>query len=401
MEIQVPSYFLCPISLQVMRDPVTLITGITYDRESIERWMFSEKHWTCPVTRQALPETEPITPNHTLRRLIQAWCTVNASAGVERFPTPRPPVNKMEIMKILEDAKKPQNLMECLRRLRMIVSDCERNRRCVEESGAVEFLGSIVTKSRGGGGQEDEVCDEAIYILHCIQISEQGLIKLISTSNGGLIESLTVVMRRTSNYESRVHAILLLKSLVEVIAPARLMAVQEEVFREVVKVLDENVSCKATKAALKIIGELCPWGRNRIKAVKAGAVPVLIELLLEEPGKRECEMILVVLDLLCGCAEGRAEVVGHAAGIAVVAKKVLRVSQAATDRAVRILYLISKYTAMPVVIQEMLQVGAVTKLCLVLQVDCGMKTKEKAMEMLRVHSRVWRNSPCIAYPLIS
>ncbi|KAH7685525.1 Zinc finger RING/FYVE/PHD-type protein [Dioscorea alata] len=397
MEIEVPSYFVCPISLQLMRDPVTLATGITYDRESIERWMFTEKHWTCPVTKQELPENELITPNHTLRRLIQAWCTVNASAGVERFPTPRPPVNKSEILQIIEDAQKPQALIKCLRRLRMIVLDSERNRRCVEESGAVEFLASIVDDFREKDEEEEGVCDEALYILHCIHVSEQGLIKLIS-NNGGFIESLGMVMSRTTNYQTRVHAVLILKSLVEVIAPVRLMAVQEEVLREVVKVLSDHVSCQATKAALKVIAEVCPWGRNRIKAVKAGAVPVLIELLLEEPEKRECEMILVVLELLCCCAEGRAEVVGHAAGIAVVAKKVLRVSQTATNRAVRVLYLIGKYVAAPAVLQEMLQVGAVSKLCSVLQVDCGMKTKEKALEILKIHSRVWKNSPCVTYP---
>ncbi|XP_039116653.1 E3 ubiquitin-protein ligase PUB23-like [Dioscorea cayenensis subsp. rotundata] len=397
MEIEVPSYFLCPITLQLMRDPVTLATGITYDRESIERWMFTEKHWTCPVTKQELPENELITPNHTLRRLIQAWCTVNASAGVERFPTPRPPVNKSEILQIIGEAQKPQALMECLRRLRMIVLDSERNRRCVEESGAVEFLASIVDDFREKEEEEEGACDEALYILHCIHVSEQGLIKLIS-NNGGFIESLGVVMSRTTNYQTRVHAVLILKSLVEVIAPVRLMAVQEEVLREVVKVLSDQVSCQATKAALKVIAEVCPWGRNRIKAVKAGAVPVLIELLLEEPEKRECEMILVVLELLCCCAEGRAEVVGHAAGIAVVSKKVLRVSHSATNRAVRVLYLIAKYAAAPAVLQEMLQVGAVSKLCSVLQVDCGMKTKEKALEILKVHYRVWKNSPCVTYP---
>ena len=36
---EVPSHFLCPISLQIMRDPVTLPTGISYDRAAISRWL--------------------------------------------------------------------------------------------------------------------------------------------------------------------------------------------------------------------------------------------------------------------------------------------------------------------------------------------------------------------------
>ena len=84
-----PSYFLCPISLQIMRDPVTLPTGITYDRERIERWVFSCEHSTCPITKQPIQPDAELTPNHTLRRLIQGCCAANSEKGVERFPTPR------------------------------------------------------------------------------------------------------------------------------------------------------------------------------------------------------------------------------------------------------------------------------------------------------------------------
>uniref|UniRef100_A0A0D3GC55 U-box domain-containing protein n=1 Tax=Oryza barthii TaxID=65489 RepID=A0A0D3GC55_9ORYZ len=32
--------FLCSISMELMEDPVTVATGVTYDRRSIERWFF-------------------------------------------------------------------------------------------------------------------------------------------------------------------------------------------------------------------------------------------------------------------------------------------------------------------------------------------------------------------------
>jgi hypothetical protein len=107
------------------------------------------------------------------------------------------------------------------------------------------------------------------------------------------------------------------------------------------------------------------------------------------------------LENLCQCAEGRAELLKHAAGLAVVSKKILRVSTLANDRAVRILLSVSKFSATPNVVQEMLKLGVVAKLCLVLQVDCGSKTKEKAREILKMHARAWRNSPCIPSNLLS
>ncbi|KAH9303435.1 hypothetical protein KI387_015018 [Taxus chinensis] len=59
-----------------MREPMTLYTGVTYDRESIER-RFEDGHLSCPSTLQALDSLE-LVPNHTLKRLIQAWCSSNS-----------------------------------------------------------------------------------------------------------------------------------------------------------------------------------------------------------------------------------------------------------------------------------------------------------------------------------
>ena len=33
------AHFRCPISLELMKDPGMALTGITYDRESVERWL--------------------------------------------------------------------------------------------------------------------------------------------------------------------------------------------------------------------------------------------------------------------------------------------------------------------------------------------------------------------------
>nr|KAJ0228206.1 hypothetical protein LSAT_V11C100023320 [Lactuca sativa] len=49
-DIEIPCFFICPISLNIMKDPVTLSTGITYDHDSIEKWLFSQKNDVCPIT---------------------------------------------------------------------------------------------------------------------------------------------------------------------------------------------------------------------------------------------------------------------------------------------------------------------------------------------------------------
>ncbi|XAR64757.1 Ubiquitin--protein ligase [Bertholletia excelsa] len=389
-EIEVPPYFLCPISLEMMKDPVTVSTGITYDRESIEKWIFSEKNYTCPVTKQALAlDTDQLTPNHTLRRLIQSWCTLHASHGIQRFPTPKPPATKTQITKLLNDAVKSPNLqLKSLQQLRSIASSSHANKRAIEEAGAVNFLASLLTADAA-------TREEAISILHHLQLSEAGLKSL-----SGHVDSLTRVMQ-TGSYESRAYAVMLLSSVSEVAEPIHLISLRAEVFIELVKLLRDQISTKATKSALQLMINVGPWGRNRIKAIDAGAAHALIDLLVDSTEKRGCEMALVALDQLCQCAEGRAELLSHSAGLAVVSKKILRVSKLGSERAVRVLYAVAKFCGTPSVLQEMLQLGIVAKLCLVLQVDCGSRIKERAREILKLHSRVWKDSPCIPITLLS
>ncbi|KAG8483798.1 hypothetical protein CXB51_023427 [Gossypium anomalum] len=406
-EIDVPPFFICPISLEIMKDPVTLSTGITYDRESIEKWLFSGKNTTCPVTKQVIADCE-LTPNHTLRRLLQSWCMLNASHGIERIPTPKPPISKAQIVKLLIDAKSPQQQIKCLDTLKSIAAENATNKRCMESSGAVEFLASFVRNYNPTAAEESldyefdsiRMIDEALSILYSLQLSEASLKNLMG-KNGDFILSLTGVMQRGS-YESRAYAVLLLKSMAEIADPMQLINFRPQLFIELVQVLHDQISKQASKATLQLLVSICPWGRNKIKAAEAGVVPVLIDLLLDSSSERRaCEMILTVLDAVCGCAEGRSELLKHGAGLSIVSKKILRVSQVASERAVRILLSIAKFCATSKVLQEMQQLGVVAKLCLVLQLDCGSKTKEKAREVLKLHARVWKNSPCIPTNLVS
>ncbi|XP_073152669.1 E3 ubiquitin-protein ligase PUB23-like [Henckelia pumila] len=397
-EVEIPPYFLCPITLDIMKDPVTVSTGITYDRDSIENWLFFLKKSTCPATKQPLSDTD-LTPNITLRRLIQSWCVIHASQGVERLPTPKAPTSRSQLLKLLNDAKSPEKQMNCLQRLKSISYQNQTNKRCMENVGTPEFLAFLIVQKTLDPeySESKQACEVALSILYSLQLSESGI---ESISNQEFVEALTKIMQWGS-YESRAYAVMLLDSILEVADPAQIVSTTSPLFfLQCTQILKDEISQKATKATLKVLINACQWGRNRIKAVEAGAVNLSIELLLDQSDKRVCEMILVLLDLLCQCAEGRAELLNHSAGLAIVSKKILRVSQVASEKAVKILHSISRFSATAGVVQEMLHIGVVAKLCLVLQVDCGIKIKERIREMLKLHSRAWRNSSCIPDNLI-
>ncbi|KAL1168453.1 hypothetical protein V6Z11_A05G083200 [Gossypium hirsutum] len=390
-EIEIPTHFLCPISLQLMRDPVTISTGISYDRDSIEKWLYSCKNkQVCPVTKQALHDSG-LTPNHTLSRLIQTWCTLNVSHGIQIIPAPNPPIHNTQIAKLLNDATKlPETRFKCLATLRSItLEEGERNRSCMEESGAVEFLVSIIKRDNSTllqvennkGSEFIKARDEALSIFYDIKVSKSCLRSIIS--NDEVFVAYLVQVLENGNHKSRAYTTMILKNLFQVADPTQLINAKSELFAQLVRALSDEISQQATKAALKLLVELCPWGRNRIKAVEGS------------------ELALIVLGHLCGCAEGRAELLKHGAGLAIVSKKIFRVSHGASNMAVRIISSISKFSATSRVLQEMLEVGVVRKLILVVKVDSNSKRKAKAREMLKLHSRVWRNPACIPCHLLS
>ncbi|MED6113689.1 hypothetical protein PIB30_073122 [Stylosanthes scabra] len=71
----VPDELRCPISLDLMRDPVIVSSGHTYGRNSIAQWINSGHH-TCPKSGQRLIHTALI-PNYALKSLVQQWCHDN------------------------------------------------------------------------------------------------------------------------------------------------------------------------------------------------------------------------------------------------------------------------------------------------------------------------------------
>ncbi|OAY43001.1 E3 ubiquitin-protein ligase PUB24 [Manihot esculenta] len=394
-DIDVPQYFICPISLQIMRDPVTAITGITYDRESIEHWLFTNKNTICPVTKQPLPEDSDLTPNHNLRRLIQAWCIENASNGVDRIPTPKPCLDKFHVLKLIKDLCLPQLQMKSIRELELLAAANERNRKHMAETGLPKALLMFILTCFKQGRRLDGL-QEALSILWLIRIP-CGESKAFLVGNDQIIDALAWLLGCNfhNNFTVKSHAASVLKMLFEEASSSVLERLKPEFFERVVGVIRDKITQQGINSALKVLLIACPWGRNRIMMVESGAVFELIELEWRSPEKKTTEMILGILFHLCSCADGRAQFLSHRGGIAVVAKRILNVSPAADDRAVLILALICKFSGTSVVLNEMLNVKAVSKLCMMLQADCAAYLKQKAGEILRSHSDEWMNSPCM------
>uniref|UniRef100_J3LPX3 RING-type E3 ubiquitin transferase n=2 Tax=Oryza brachyantha TaxID=4533 RepID=J3LPX3_ORYBR len=65
-----PAPFICPIAMEIMRDPQVASDGFTYEAEAIRSWF--DKGNNSPMTNLALPNLH-LTPNRVLRSSIHEY----------------------------------------------------------------------------------------------------------------------------------------------------------------------------------------------------------------------------------------------------------------------------------------------------------------------------------------
>uniref|UniRef100_J3LDL7 U-box domain-containing protein n=1 Tax=Oryza brachyantha TaxID=4533 RepID=J3LDL7_ORYBR len=154
LEVKVPTFFRCPISLDVMRSPVSLCTGVTYDRASIQRWIDSGNA-TCPATMLPLPSTD-LVPNLTLRRLIALWASTAAPSSSSSSPAPSavgptPAAAEAELLR--QVAAPGMDPCPALRKLAAFLSDDDVDEfdknALVRAGGAAETVATVLRRRRG------------------------------------------------------------------------------------------------------------------------------------------------------------------------------------------------------------------------------------------------------------
>lgn len=77
-EVTPPEHFICPISCDLMTDPLVSIYGHNYQREAIIGWL-SQGNGTCPLTRNPLSMRMLISDSR-LQSNIRIWMLQNGLA---------------------------------------------------------------------------------------------------------------------------------------------------------------------------------------------------------------------------------------------------------------------------------------------------------------------------------
>lgn len=403
-QLEIPRHFLCPVTLDLMKDPVTLSSGITYDRESIETWL-EDGNFTCPVTNQPLRSIDQI-PNHSLRKMIQDWCVENRNYGVERIPTPRIPVTSEEVIEILfeiSDFYRRLDQCGCLDSLHKIKKWCtesERNRRCITSNETAAVLAAAFDAFATDSFERNaQVLEEILCLLNWMFPLSNKEAQLNLGSQPSL-HCMVWFLKYRDDLSVKQNSMIVLKELLSCDQRyAQELASIDGVNEMLFKLIKNPICPSITKASLMVIFYIVSSSSNeKIKSefVEMGLVSLLLETIVESE-RSICERALGIIDELCDSKQGREAAYNNALAMPVLVKKILRVSEFATEYSVSTIWKLCKYEKKyeERVLIEALQVGAFQKLLLLIQVGCGDSTKEKTTELLKLLNPYRAGLECI------
>ncbi|PWA63314.1 Armadillo [Artemisia annua] len=288
-----PQEFKCPVSNEVMRDPVIISTGKTYDRSSIQKWLKAGNR-TCPTTQQVLSHTI-LTPNHLVRDMITQWCK---NHGV-RLPSPLQYANEdglteadqdhfLSLLKKLsssvlseqkEAAKTLRSLTKRIPSFRAFFSEC---------SDAITQL--LAPLSQNKKETHLDLQEDLITTLLNLSILDNNKKMVAETP---MVITILLDALRSGTIETRSNAAATLFTLSALDSNKSVIG-KAGALKPLIDLLDEGHAL-AMKDAASAIFNLCIIHENKGRAVRDGAINVLLNKIEDRVQVDELLSILAML----------------------------------------------------------------------------------------------------------
>ncbi|KAK1263386.1 U-box domain-containing protein 10 [Acorus gramineus] len=293
-DLAIPEDFRCPISLELMRDPVIVATGQTYERSFIQRWIDCGNH-TCPKTQQKL-QNLTLTPNYVLRSLIAQWCVANLIEQPLGLANGR---LRRSNGSYLEDEGDRSAIEELVRNLSFGSSDTQRsaaaeirslakrsteNRILIAEAGAIPALVSLLSSP------DTKTQEHAVTCILNLSIYENNKESIMLA---GAMSPIIQVLKAGS-MEARENAAAAIFSLSLVDEYKITIGGTPGVIDALVDLL-EHGSARGKKDAATALFNLCIYPGNKGRAVRAGILGPLVKMLVDLSMVDEALTILSVL----------------------------------------------------------------------------------------------------------
>lgn len=297
--LAIPKDFCCPISLDLMMDPVIVSTGQTYDRESITKWM-EEGHANCPSSGQVLT-SKRVVPNRALRNLISQWCTVNGvgydppnginsseNVAVSVASKAAVEANKATVDLLVQqlDIGSAEAKAIAAREIRLLAKTGRENRVYIAEVGAIPLLQRLLSSS-------DTIAQEnAVTAILNLSIHDQNKSRVMDTE--GCLTSIVGVLRHGLTTEASENAAATLFSLSVVHEYKKLIGKEEGALEELARIL-KNGTQRGKKDAVTALFNLSTHPECCKRIVESRAAEALVEALKAEGVAEEAAGALALL----------------------------------------------------------------------------------------------------------
>lgn len=387
-----PVEFLCPITLDLMRDPVIVATGQTYDRKSITRWL-EEGHSTCPKSGQDL-EHNCVISNYALRSLISQWCEDNnvpfegagnrgkRGAGIDHVASLQAGIEASKLTATFLVGKLRTGRAEVKKQvaheLRLLAKCGVESRKCIGETGGIPLLVPLLSSS------DPKTQEHAVTALLNLSIFEENK-KLIIES--GALDLIIQVLKAGKTLESRENAAATLFSLSSTMDDLKVQIGSKlDAIPSLVTLLQEGSAPRGKKDAATALFNLAVYHGNKTKIIEAGAVPMLVSLLKDETSTI-ADDYLAVLGLLASFPEG-AEAIGETTAIPILVSFLRSGSPKGKEVATSVLLELCK-SGNKKILQSVLQLAGTIVPCLYHLIAVGsLRAKRKAGSLLKLFYRV-------------
>ncbi|GLT61887.1 hypothetical protein SLA2020_345610 [Shorea laevis] len=376
MYINVPSVFRCPISLDVMKSPVSLSTGITYDRSSIQHWLESG-HDTCPATMQVLPSKDFV-PNLTLHRLINLWV---------RSPTRKPESESSaiseEAIKVLMEKIERKSCVDSLTKIEEIVSSCEDNRKFLMRFGGfVEVIAGVLRRN----SVEIVALKLVVSVLDSI-LSENGVKERL---NGLILKSdqefncfsSIISILQNGNLKSQIQSVRLLESIALDGQSKRKIAEAPNLFPLLLHLLRTNSDPDLNDTVSSLLITVSITRTAKSELVQNGIVSLLSNFLADENNKSH-DKAMKLLAMVSSCSEGRMAIREDPKCVARVAEMLLKVSKTTAEDAVLVLWRLCSAYKDERVKEAVVKSNAVAKLLLLMQREDEELMRKMCRELIK------------------
>lgn len=387
----VPHLFRCPISLELFTDPVTLCTGQTYERSSIEKWI-AAGNLTCPVTMQKLHDTS-IVPNHTLRHLIDQW--VHTRLQLDSYYVqgtgPDPFLVSLK-QNLVSDQMTITNKIQTLGTVRVLLEESPLIRSHLHQLGFVPLLLELIFRKSELGLSSDRVrfVEEGLAcVLDLLAVSRFESLYMLQEDSK--LASFQILFEQGNN-PVKVSMCKFVK-MISLSSETRYLCCMLgefcEILREITLLLYHNDK-EVSGAAVMAVHGLCSLELNRENLVKTGAVEGIIEFILRAEKEKEFRGMTAVavstLEKLLGIYQGKEALLNHPSGINALVQNVFRVSsdQQSVESAVNSLQIVCSGNASSRASDQAIDAGVLSQLLLLLQSHCSSRTKTKARMLLKL-----------------